>query len=218
MVGIGCRTNMKSAAYLMENDLLGTDRFALVVDETDLDQQRMHLDTIFNIVSQNKAIVLAFEELSKIKGRPIGRKVFVYSKSHKGEALPPIDNSNKLTRMRSNEEELDFDKKENFKNVYESTYGDYKLAIVYEDFYTFLQDEKYTLIKVTNKQQEDYMINFLNIGNNSIISVNKDLKNVIKKHEIDGEDINVIDLDFDAVVKMYGAVHCATQVSRRKAA
>jgi len=214
MVGIGCRTNMKAAAYLMENDLLGTERFALVVDETDLDQQRMHLDTFFNIVSQNKAVVLDFEELSKINGRQIGRKVFVYSKNHNGSALPPIDNSEKITRAKSSEEDVDFEKKSNFKNYFGSGYGSYKLTEVYDDFYTFLNDEKYTLIKVSNKQQEDYMINFLNIGDNTIISVNKDLKNVVDRYN-DGDDLNVIYLDFDAVVKMYGAVHCATQVSRK---
>jgi len=217
MVGIGCRTNMNAAAYLMENDLLGTERFALVVDETDLDQQRMHLDTFFNILSLNKCVVLDFEELSKIQGRQIGRKVFVYSKNNKGQALPPIDNSDKLTRMSSKDEDIGFDKKEHFKNVYESSYGEYKLTQVFDDFYTYLKEEKYDFIKISNKQQEDYMINFLNIGNNNIISVNKDLKNVIKNNfkENSGDELNVIDLDFDAVVKMYGAVHCATQVSRK---
>ena len=53
------------------------------------------------------------------------------------------------------------------------------------------------------------MINFLNLGNNSIISVNKDLKRVAK-----GTNTNIIYLEFKPILNMYGAIHCITQVSR----
>jgi len=222
MVGIGIRTNMKAAAFLMENDLLGTDRFALVVDETDLDQQRMHLDTFFNILSEDKVVVLDFEELSKIEGRHINRKVFVYDKN--GVQMPEI--VSQMGHLDINYEvgkgnSTDDSKKVGFKNIYESKYGQYKLSQVYDDFNTFLKDEKYSLVKISNKQQEDYMINFLNIGNNTVISVNEDLKNVVNNRNViesngkPEKDVNVVNLDFNAVIKMYGAVHCATQVSRK---
>ena len=53
------------------------------------------------------------------------------------------------------------------------------------------------------------MINFLNIGNNEIISVNKDLKMFETK-----TDTKIIHLDFKPILNMYGAMHCITQVSR----
>ena len=53
------------------------------------------------------------------------------------------------------------------------------------------------------------MINFLNIGNNTIISVNKELEKVAKK-----SGVNVIYMDFKPILNMYGAMHCITQVSR----
>ena len=57
----------------------------------------------------------------------------------------------------------------------------------------------------------DYMINFLNIGNNSVIVVNKNLKNILGKLKV---GVKIIDLDFDSVIKMYGAAHCCSQVAK----
>ena len=68
---------------------------------------------------------------------------------------------------------------------------------------------KNKLIKVTHQQQVDYMINFLNIGNNEIISVNKDLKLLERK-----TNTNIIYLEFRPILNMYGAIHCITQISR----
>ena len=49
MLGVGLRTDMNGANYLMDKDLLGTRYMAICLDENDKDQQRMHLDTYFNI-------------------------------------------------------------------------------------------------------------------------------------------------------------------------
>jgi len=68
---------------------------------------------------------------------------------------------------------------------------------------------KYKLIKVTHQQQIDYIINFLNIGNNEIISVNKDLKLFEKQ-----TNTKIMFLEFRPILNMYGAMHCITQVSR----
>jgi N-dimethylarginine dimethylaminohydrolase len=54
------------------------------------------------------------------------------------------------------------------------------------------------------------MINFLNIGNNTVLTCNRDLKNVVKH-----TGVNVIYIEFRAVMNMYGALHCATQVARK---
>ena len=65
MLGVGLRTSMKGAEYLMENDLLGTRYMAIIYDDEDKDQQRMHLDTYFNILSDEYVIVLDFDEVQK---------------------------------------------------------------------------------------------------------------------------------------------------------
>ena len=185
MLGVGLRTSIKGAEYLMENDFLGTRYLAVVYDNEDLDQQRMHLDTYFNFLNDKYVIVLDFDEVQKhYKNKKIGRKVYLFdNKAEKG--------------INSDDEKVP-----NFS-------GKYKLVKIYEKFYNFLEENEYQLIKVKHQQQVDYMINFLNIGNNTIISVNKELEKVAKK-----SGVNTIYLEFKPILNMYGAMHCITQVSR----
>jgi arginine deiminase len=42
----------------MDKDLLGTSRFAVVRDELDQNQDRMHLDCVFSILSDNCCLML----------------------------------------------------------------------------------------------------------------------------------------------------------------
>ena len=185
MLGVGLRTSIKGAEYLMENDFLGTRYLAVVYDNEDLDQQRMHLDTYFNFLNDKYVIVLDFDEVQKhYKNKKIGRKVYLFdNKAEKG-----IDSDDEKVPNSS---------------------GKYKLVKIYEKFYKFLEENEYQLIKVKHQQQVDYMINFLNIGNNTIISVNKDLEKVAKK-----SGVNTIYMEFKPILNMYGAMHCITQVSR----
>jgi arginine deiminase len=59
MMGIGLRTNMVAAKQLMDEDLLGTKRFLVVDDIEDKNQQRMHLDTVFNLCGDKLCVCLA---------------------------------------------------------------------------------------------------------------------------------------------------------------
>jgi len=68
LMQIGTRSNIQGAKYLMDNDLLGTRRFGVVKDEHDRDQQRMHLDTIVNIIDDKNIIMLDFDDPALPKG------------------------------------------------------------------------------------------------------------------------------------------------------
>ena len=186
MLGVGLRTSMKGAEYIMKNDFVGTRYMAIIYDGEDKDQQRMHLDTYFNILSDKYAVVLDFDDVQKYyPDKKIERKVYLYD----NEANESVESDN---------------------SEVPKSIGRYKLINIYEKFYTFLEKRlKYKLIKVTHKQQMDYMINFLNIGNNEILSVNKELKSVTKE-----SNTNIIYLEFKPILNMYGAIHCITQVSR----
>ena len=186
MLGVGLRTSMKGAEYIMENDFIGTRYMAIIYDGEDKDQQRMHLDTYFNILSDKYVIVLDFDDVQKYyPDKKIERKVYLYD----NEVNDSIESDN-----------MDVPK----------IIGKYKLINIYEKFYDFLEKRlKYKLIKVTHEQQKDYMINFLNLGNNKVISVNKDLKKFGK-----GTNTNITYLEFKPILNMYGAIHCITQVSR----
>jgi arginine deiminase len=181
LLGIGMRSTMDAAYYLMTNDLLGTERFALVIDNNDFNQQRMHLDTFFNILNNKNVILLDFEQLSKLNDRKISRSVLIYSKDYDENNQNPPN-------------------------------GSYKLVKEYDEFETFLKDEGFNIIKCTHEQQSDFLINFLNIGDNKVIAVNHELRSILEKENVDVKTLNI---NFKSIVKMYGAVHCATQVARR---
>ena len=68
---------------------------------------------------------------------------------------------------------------------------------------------KFKYIKINHDEQKQYMINFLNIGNNIVISVNKDFENKVKDL-----GITVKYFDCQPILNMYGGMHCMTQVSR----
>lgn len=58
LLGIGLRSNMDAARQLMDRDLLGTRRFAVVRDDFEQHQDRMHLDCVFSILSDNVCVML----------------------------------------------------------------------------------------------------------------------------------------------------------------
>ena len=181
---------MNGAKYLMKNDLLGTRYMGICLDENDLDQQRMHLDTYFNILNDNNALVIDFDDVKKQenKNKNLDRKVYYY------------DNDKDAKEIASDREDI------------KNKVGEYKLIKIYDSFYKFLDDMKFHYIKITHQEQKEYMINFLNIGNNTVISVNKDLEKKLKDNGID--IINVKYFNCQPILNMYGGMHCMTQVSR----
>ena len=190
MLGVGLRTDMNGAKYLMKNDLLGTRYMGICLDENDLDQQRMHLDTYFNILNDNNVLVIDFDDVKKEEKKElnIDRKVYYY------------DNNKDIKEIESDNKNID------------NKIGEYKLIKIYNSFYKFLDDMKFNYIKITHKEQKEYMINFLNIGNNTVISVNKNLEKKLKDNNIN--IINVQYFNCQPILNMYGGMHCMTQVSR----
>lgn len=55
LVGIGLRSNMEACQQLMERDLLGARCLAVVKDEFDKHQDRMHLDCVFRCAAPAEA-------------------------------------------------------------------------------------------------------------------------------------------------------------------
>ena len=190
MLGIGLRTDFNGASYLMKNDLLGTRYMAICSDENDLDQQRMHLDTYFNILNDNNAVVIDFDDVQKQENKKanIDRKVYYY------------DNDKSAKEIESDKEDI------------KNKVGEYKLIKIYDSFYKFLDEMKFNYIKISHQEQKEYMINFLNIGNNTVISVNKNLEKKLKDNGC--EIITVKYFNCQPILNMYGGMHCMTQVSR----
>ena len=185
MLGFGFRSDIIGANYLMEKDLLVTRYMALCYDEDDKDQQRMHLDTYFNILNDNNALVIDFDEVGNHENKKVDRRVYYF------------DNNKDAKEINSD------------RDMIKNKIGEYKLVKIYDSFYTFLVDMKFNYIKITHQEQKEYMINFLNIGNNTVISVNKDLEKKVKDLGITVKYFNC-----QPILNMYGGMHCMTQVSR----
>eukprot|EP01086_Lenisia_limosa_P015905 TRINITY_DN5402_c0_g1_i2.p1 TRINITY_DN5402_c0_g1~~TRINITY_DN5402_c0_g1_i2.p1 ORF type:complete len:446 (+),score=127.72 TRINITY_DN5402_c0_g1_i2:63-1400(+) len=58
LVGTGLRSTEEACAQLMAEDAFGTTRVGVVVDKFDMNQDRMHLDTVFNIASPTLCVML----------------------------------------------------------------------------------------------------------------------------------------------------------------
>jgi arginine deiminase len=175
LLHIGLRSNLEAAKYLMENDLLGTQRFGLVIDTQDFHQDRMHLDTIFNIVSRTEVVLLDMNTVDPNKD--LRRKVMVFKQRET-----------------------------------KGTYGNYHLVEKDVDFEEFLVNEGFRVCKVCHEDQLQYIINFLNLGSNTIMAVNRKLKGTLENF---GSKVKVDYIEFGHIKRMYGAAHCATQVFRR---
>lgn len=172
-IGTGLRTNQHAIDTMLKNDWFGTRRVAVVEDKDDLSQQRMHLDTIFNICGDNVCTMLdtVIGEKSTIK-----RVVTEYT----------ID----------------------------SNPGRYYISQKGVEFSEYLKQEGYLIIPVTNEQQEAYGLNYLNLGNGSLISVDQSTaRTMINSKYFDG---NIHVINFDGMTAMYGSVHCCSQVLLRE--
>jgi arginine deiminase len=58
LIGTGLRTNKEAVFQMMKTDAFGTEFVAVVKDRNDKQQQRMHLDTVFNVVSYDCVMIL----------------------------------------------------------------------------------------------------------------------------------------------------------------
>eukprot|EP01080_Neovahlkampfia_damariscottae_P009347 gene9347-1434_t len=81
LIGTGLRTNDIAVDQAMKNDWFGSTRVAVVRDIFDLSQQRMHLDTVFNICGDNVCTMLEDIIGKESKTR---RLVTEYTKNEKG--------------------------------------------------------------------------------------------------------------------------------------
>ena len=80
-VGVGLRSNFAACRQLMDEDLLGTRRLAVVRDELEQSQDRMHLDCAFSILGED--CVLMLEEMMG-EASPTRRLVDEYVREGEG--------------------------------------------------------------------------------------------------------------------------------------
>lgn len=143
LIGIGPRSDWNAAKYLLENDLLGTDTVAIVKDEFDQKQERMHLDTVFNILGNDCCLML--DEMIGEES-PTRRLVDEY----------------KLVPTSANGTEDDANR-----------YGNYVLHQRNVEFSSFMKQRGFHIITVSGDEQLEYGCNVLNLGGGKIVSIEK---------------------------------------------
>eukprot|EP00180_Rhodochaete_pulchella_P001148 Plantae.Rhodophyta-Rhodochaete_pulchella.ctg19688.p1 GENE.Plantae.Rhodophyta-Rhodochaete_pulchella.ctg19688~~Plantae.Rhodophyta-Rhodochaete_pulchella.ctg19688.p1 ORF type:complete len:389 (-),score=67.86 Plantae.Rhodophyta-Rhodochaete_pulchella.ctg19688:273-1418(-) len=98
LVGVGTRSTIEAVQYMMDKDLLGTSHVAVVKDEFEKSQDRMHLDTCFNILSPNCCVMM--EEMMG-EDSPTRRLVDEYMRSSEDEPYRKVrENVEFATYMR----------------------------------------------------------------------------------------------------------------------
>jgi arginine deiminase len=82
------------------------------------------------------------------------------------------------------------------------------------EFSAFLISRGFTIIPVTAEEQLEYGCNVLNLGGSRLVSTEAESARRIATHPAFNGTVEY--LDFSAVTAMYGGVHCASQVVRRR--
>ena len=191
LIGIGLRSNQEAAEQLMEGRLVGTSRVAVVRDEFEKDQTRMHLDCIFNIVSDD--VVLLAEDVIG-EASPLRRLVDEYERIDDGEETPvggaaaaPAGAGEAKKR--------------------------YRLARSGVEFSRFLTEEGYHIVPISRQHQLEYACNVLNLGDSTLLSCHPETaRQLVRCPHFHG---TVQLIEFGAVTSMYGSLHCSSQVVRR---
>jgi arginine deiminase len=171
-IGCGIRTNQEAINYLMKNDLFGSRYVAVVKDLFDRCQDRMHLDTFFNIVDNNTCVI--------------------------SSGVSGIDNPKRRL--------VDEYKRDDF--------GKYHLTRKDVEFSLYLTEQKMHVVPISEKQQLEYMANFLSVRHKHIIAVHPDLEKVLRDAGV--TDVKVEYVPYGGITRMYGAAHCTTQIFRTR--
>lgn len=157
LLGVGPRSDWVAAKYLLENDLFGTQVVGIVRDELEKRQERMHLDTVFNILSEDCCLML--DEM--IGENSATRRVvdeYVIDDSQLG-----LDN-------------------ENCERV-----GKYVVKAKGIEFSEYLRNKGFRIIRVPGDEQLKYGCNILNLGNGDIVSIEKNTaRRITCSKEFDG--------------------------------
>jgi len=241
-LGSGLRSNDGAAAQLMGRGLLGVPRLAVVRDDGDRQQKRMHLDTVFNIVDEHHCTVWEWA----ITHKELQRRVALYECDHAGMTL--IKNGRcPMCCAADDELRAAYEKMRCAKcgKAYHDCacefvppaadgnpvhahlperVGTYKLVRENVELTEFLKQEGYAVIPITEEEQTDYMVNFLNLGRMPtadgkegpvrLLSVHPGLEKKLRDAGVSERDVTVESVDYRGITRMYGAAHCSSQVFR----
>ena len=184
-IGVGLRSNEEAVRQLCARDLWGQRTVAVVKDNFEHDQARMHLDCVFSVLSETCAIVAA-DVLGE--DAPLRRLVDEYVLADDGDGGDAVDAAC-------------------------SAWGRYRKVASDVEFGAYLEQKGYSVIPVPREEQLEYACNCLNLGRDvGVLSCHHPSAKRIAKHPKFDSDIRFV--PFHSVTSMYGACHCCSQVLR----
>jgi arginine deiminase len=199
-VGIGLRSNLEAAQQLMEGDLLGTRRVALVRDDFERDQARMHLDCVFNIAGDD---VCLLAEDCMGDGAPLRRTVDEYERVEEA-AAPPAGADAEAAGDASSAAAA---------QPASPRRARYVLRRSGVEFGAFLRSEGYHVVPVSREHSLAYGCNILNLGDSNVLCCHPETARQLVRCPAFHGRVQLV--EFADVTSMYGALHCSSQVVRR---
>lgn len=222
LLGLGMRTDHKAAEYLLSNDLFGTETVALVKDDLEKRQERMHLDTVFNIIAPDCCLMLAdmmgadsptrrvVDEYVRDKSKQSSTSFSSFPSqdggSHNSQDGTPRNSQDKMPR--SSQDDAPRNSQDDAPRI-----GKYHLHRGGIEFSQYMKEKGYRIIPVSSEEQLKYGCNVLNLGNGHVVSIERNVARRIACSPYFHGTVQL--LDFRDVTCMYGGVHCASQVVRR---
>lgn len=185
LLGQGLRTNEEAVRQLLKHHVFGTKRVAIVKDSWK-DQEQMHLDTYFNIISPKLAVMAANR--------------FKASCSAEED-----DEMEKIHLLKVDVYEMEDEKDET------KEYVKVKSDVDFEEFMEETVGMK--IIPVTIDDQHRYGINFLTLKENVFVGV--DGVSAVYKKTLADLGVQAHWVNISDVTGAYGAAHCSTQVLER---
>ena len=200
-IGVGTRSNVEACHQLMQNDLLGpVKRVAVVRDDFERDQCRMHLDTIFNIIGDD-IVLLAADVMGEHS--PLRRTVDEYELV---DVVDPVQERLAAAEAVTVADDIDTD-------VPVTPLTRYVLRRSGVEFSAWLTSNGFHIEPISREHQLAYGCNVLNLGDSTLLSCHAaTARQIVRCPHFHG---SVQLVEFEAISSMYGALHCSSQVVRR---
>ena len=213
-MGTGLRTDYNAINELISRKLMGYDEVVIVKDKFK-NQEEMHLDTYFNVISENSVIILEdkvdMSQLGDFKNKLNLRKelmVDVYKKRNDGSYELKDKNKSFTTYLKEKEfEVIPISKDE------QMAYGINFLTVGQKEVIGIDIGAKQNLSDKYKKLEKLYGKTFNYFDTN--INYKRIDDELMKKYERAG--IKYIPIKFNMMNALYGSIHCLTQVVKRKA-
>eukprot|EP01064_Diplonema_japonicum_P001168 TRINITY_DN10753_c0_g1_i1.p1 TRINITY_DN10753_c0_g1~~TRINITY_DN10753_c0_g1_i1.p1 ORF type:complete len:798 (+),score=192.14 TRINITY_DN10753_c0_g1_i1:52-2445(+) len=90
--------------------------------------------------------------------------------------------------------------------------GEYEVSVEHMEFGEYLTANGWHIIPASEQMADDLGINFINMGNGQLICTDEAMGETIENFPHFRGKVHVI--DYREICKMYGAIHCTTQVFR----